>query len=301
MSDTENIPHPRVNPAQFSDPSNGRVVWSPAKTLWIGGMYAVAIVGGALTFSLANLALFLVTTAGVLCFGHSLGMHRRLIHASFDCPLWLEHAMVYLGTLVGLAGPISMIHIHDTRDWAQRQGDCHDYFAHRRPFLEDFYWQTCCSVELTHPPVPLLERRIANDRFYKWLERTWMWQQLPWAILFFAVGGIGAVVWGVAARVAVCVTGHWLIGYFAHRQGHRDWHVGGAGVQGYNIPLVSWLTFGECWHNNHHAFPGSAKLALEKGQSDPGWWVLMLFRRFGLVTNIKTPESLPPRPELHHL
>ena len=46
--------------------------------------------------------LFLVSTGVSVCLGHSLGMHRRLIHRAYDCPLWLERLFVYLGTLVGM-------------------------------------------------------------------------------------------------------------------------------------------------------------------------------------------------------
>jgi stearoyl-CoA desaturase (delta-9 desaturase) len=55
---------------------------------------------------------------------------------------------------------------------------------------------------------------------------------------------------------------------------------------------------GEAWHNNHHAFPSSARLGIRPGEIDPGWWVLMAMQRLGLAWNIKTPEMLPPRPNL---
>jgi len=55
---------------------------------------------------------------------------------------------------------------------------------------------------------------------------------------------------------------------------------------------------GENWHNNHHAFPGSAKLGLEPGQVDPGWWVLSGLKKVGLVSNLITPENLKARKEL---
>ena len=76
-------------------------------------------------------------------------------------------------------------------------------------------------------------------------------------------------------RVAASVTGHWLVGYFAHNRGPRSWHLEGAGVQGYNVPYCGLITMGEAWHNNHHAFPGSARLGLREGEIDPGWWVLL--------------------------
>src|SRR5688572_27832731 len=106
-----------------ADPVAGRVRWAPGKSLWIGGMTATALVAGPLTFAWDAFALFLATTAVTLCAGHSVGMHLRLIHGSFKCPLWLDYVLVYLGVLVGMAGPIGMTRIHDLRDWAQRQPD----------------------------------------------------------------------------------------------------------------------------------------------------------------------------------
>lgn len=87
---------------------------------------------------------------------------------------------------------------------------------------------------------------------YAWLERTWVLQQLPVALLLYARGGWGFVVWGVCARVTTGI-------------------------------------LGECWHNNHHTFPGSARLGLYKGEWDPGWWLLCGLRRLGLVWALPCP------------
>lgn len=224
------IDKPRFIESGNVDASTGRVSWVAKKSLCITGMYLGGLVAIVFYFSFFNFFVFLLSTAIVLCFGHSLGMHRRLIHNSFECPLWLEYILIYLGTLVGLGGPMTMVYTHDIRDWAQRKPHCHDYFAHRQSFFKDAWWQIHCDVELNHPPVFDLEDRIKKDQFYQLIERTTMLQQLPWAVLFYMIGGWGLVLWGVCARIAICITGHWLIGYFAHRYGHQDWHVEGAGV-----------------------------------------------------------------------
>jgi len=279
----------------------GQVSWSPVKSAWVSGMYMAAIIGGALTFNWSAFTLFLSFSAITLCLGHSLGMHRRFIHHSYECPKWLEYLFVHFGVLVGLAGPLGMMRTHDLRDWAQRQDRCHDYFGHQQPFLKDGFWQLHCEVDLAHPPTFRPETDVANDRVYRFMEKTWMLQQLPWALLFYAWGGWAFVIWGICVRVAVSVTGHWLIGYFAHNTGHRTWHVEGASVQGYNVAFAGLITMGESWHNNHHAFPGSALLGIEKGQVDPGWWVLKSLERLGLVWNLKLPADLPVRLELKEL
>jgi stearoyl-CoA desaturase (delta-9 desaturase) len=291
--------NPRIDrPGATADAFNGVVTPDPAKIFWIGSMVTFGTVGSALTFSLDAVVVFFVMTVVTLCLGHSLGMHRRFIHRSYDCPKWMEYLFVHLGVLVGLAGPFGMLRTHDLRDWAQRQERCHDYFAHGQTWYRDLYWQLLCSVRLRNPPELVMEAEIANDPVYGWMERTWMLQQLPWALLFFWLGGWSWVFWGVCARVSISVLGHWMIGYCAHNTGSRDWHVEGAAVQGYNVPWCALLTMGESWHNNHHAFPGSAKLGIGPGQWDPGWWVLSLLRKAGLVANLVSENDLQERGDL---
>lgn len=255
------------------------------------------IVAGTIWFSWSAVLVFVLISAVMLCLGHSLGMHRKLIHESFECPLWLERVFVYLGTLVGLGGPFGMMVMHDMRDWAQRQRACHPFLSHQSGIMRDFWWQLHCKLHLDHPPEYRVPQRIAQDRFYWFVEWSWMLQQLPLALVLFALGGVGWVAWGICGRVTVSVFGHWLIGYFAHNDGHRDWHVRGAAVQGFNIRGFGLLTFGECWHNNHHAFPSSARLG-HAGQMDPGWRVLKGLEWVGLVRNLNQPEDLAERAEL---
>ena len=277
---------------------DGQVMWEPIRSLWFSIMAVGAIVGGIVTFTWSAFALFVCSTAAVLLLGHSVGMHRKLIHNSFECPKWLEYLLVYFGVLVGLAGPLGLLRTHDLRDYAQRLPRCHDYLAHRRKPLLDFWWQIHCALHLKSPPSIKIEAGIEHDRTYQFLQRTWMLQQLPWALLFFAVGDWGFVFWGVCARVTAGIFGHWLIGYFAHNHGQMHHEVVGAAVQGHNVPYTALLTMGECWHNNHHAFPGSAKLGFQKGEWDPGWWLLLGLKRLGLVWELQTPETLPFRAEL---
>jgi stearoyl-CoA desaturase (delta-9 desaturase) len=283
------------------DACDGHVVWSPAKSIWFSLMAVTAVVGGVMTFSYDTVLVFVLTTVFTLCFGHSLGMHRRLIHQSYECPRWLEYFMVHLGVLVGLAGPRGMMKTHDMRDWAQRQSHCHDYFGHQQPWYIDVWWQLHCDLVLVNPPGFEPEKAFSGDRVYQWMEKTWMLQQLPWALLLLMIGGLPWVIWGICVRVTVSILGHWLIGFFAHNHGPRDWQVNGAAIQGHNVRFTALLTMGECWHNNHHAFPGSANMGLEPQQWDPGWWVLLGLRRLDLVSALKLPADLPARIELQRI
>ena len=101
-------------------------------------------------------------------------------------------------------------------------------------------------------------------------------------------------------RVSVC-TGHWLVGYFAHRQGGQSFVVDGAAAQGYSVALAGLDSMGEGWHNNHHAFPTWAKMGLHPGETDLGWWLIKSFEALGLAWDIKTPANLPSRRELRRL
>lgn len=92
-----------------TNPREGTVVWSPVKSLWFCGHALVAVIGGALTFSWDAAAFAGLLTVTTLCLGHSIGLHRLLIHRSFACPRWLEYLLVHLGTVVGMGGPLRML------------------------------------------------------------------------------------------------------------------------------------------------------------------------------------------------
>lgn len=276
----------------------GDVVWDPVKSLWFLSHLGLALVVAPWLCSWSSVAVFVLLTGVTLCFGHSLGMHRLLIHRSYECPRWLEYSWVYLGVLVGMAGPIGMLKQHDLRDWAQRQPRCHRYLRHGSSIWRDAWWQLNCSLQLQQPPHFEIEPRVSQSRFYRFLEATWLLHAMLPALPLYWFGGWSWLVWGLSVRIVVSVVGHWLIGYFAHNQGERTWRVDGAAVQGHNIRLAGFISMGEAWHNNHHAFPGSAMLGLYQDEPDPGWWVLNALHNLGVVHGVVLPEQLPPRHEL---
>ena len=218
----------RVRAAQIEAVCAGAVRYAPVKSIWTLGMFTGAIVGGSLTFTWSAVLLFVTTTIVVLLFGHSLGNHRKLVHDSFQCPKWLEYALVYCGVQVGLAGPIGLLRQHELRDYAQRLPQCHAYLRHGSSMVRDAWWQLNCELILQCEPTISIEARIAQDRFLQFLERTWMAQHLPWAVAFWLCGGWAFVFWGVCARVSAGVFGHWIIGYLAHNHGDIVREVRGA-------------------------------------------------------------------------
>jgi len=287
----------RIN-GSVANAVNGEVIWGPVKSIWNSGMILCALACAVPTATLGAVLAFLVSTYLSLLLGHSVGMHRRFIHRSYECKKWLERILVYIGVLVGVAGPFSILRVHDERDWAQRQSDCHDFFSHRRAPLVDLFWQLNCRFRFTSPPEFTIEPEFVHDPWYRFLEKTWMLQQLPVAIVCYVVGGWGWIVWCVAARISLSVVGHWTITYWCHNPGEQKWLVIGASVQASNLPGFGALTYGECWHNNHHAFPESARIGLEPGQTDPAARVIELFEKLRWAWNVGTPRAEHERDDL---
>jgi sn-1 stearoyl-lipid 9-desaturase len=266
-------------------------MWAPLKSLWINACLICFVVGAAFATSPSAIIVFVVFTYLSLLLGHSVGVHRKLIHRTYECPKALERFLVYLGVIVGMAGPFGLVRVHDLRDWAQREPECHDFFSHRKAFWKDALWQLNCKFQFDKPPRLNIEPAIAGDAFYKFLERTWILQQIPVALVLFWLGGWPWVVWGVFGRVFVSVAGHWTVTYLTHNPGPGRWVVPGAGVQASNLCGAGLITMGECWHNNHHAFPESARIGLAADERDPGWAVLRVLQWAGLAWNIGLPRA----------
>lgn len=280
----------RIRPGPDCSNLQGRVVFAPRKALWLAGHGTAGLAGIVLYPQLDALILFLVLTGATICAGHSVGMHRLLIHRSFSTPRPVEYLLVWMGVLVGMAGPYGMVVAHDMRDWHQRQASCPDHPAHRAGFWRDAWWQLCCEYRLDHPPRIEFEPDLRDSRFYRMVERSWMAQQLVIGLPLYLIGGWAWVLWGISLRVFVSLVGHWAVGHYAHTRGSQTWPAPEMSVQGYNLNGLSLLTFGENWHGNHHAFPRSAKLGLAPGQGDPGFLFIRLLRKLRLATDINLPD-----------
>lgn len=284
-----------------ADPCSGTVRIDWPKALWNSAML-VGSIAALFVATWQSVLMFLVLTYATLLVGHSVGMHRMMIHRTFKARPSVARALIYCGTLVGVSGPSGIIRIHDARDWAQREATCHDYFAHRAGFGQDLALNLFARFEFKHPPRITIEPGIANDPFYRFLDATWRWQQIPLAALLYWAGGLPFVLWGICARVFVSTAGHWSVTYVCHnpqlsRRPGR-WLVKEAGIQASNLPGMGLVTYGECWHNNHNAFPESARIGLEPGQVDPGWWVIRGLERLGLVYDVRLPRSEDARGDL---
>lgn len=117
----------------------GELKYDFPKSLWNLSFIFIACIFAPLTFTFSALLVFVILTYFSLLIGHSVGMHRMMIHRTFKTHLWVSRLLIYIGVLVGMSGPFGIIKIHDLRDWAQRKEICHDFFSHKANFFQDIW------------------------------------------------------------------------------------------------------------------------------------------------------------------
>ena len=126
--------------------------------------------------------------------------------------------------------------------------------------------------------------------------RYLLWVVLTFGIPFaigYAVGGtwaagIEGLVWGGLLRIFLYQHATFSVNSICHMFGRKDYV---ARDESRNNWVVALLVFGEGWHNNHHAFPASAKHGLDRFQIDVSWWVIRAMERLGLVWDVKKPDG----------
>ncbi|MBE9180968.1 fatty acid desaturase [Oculatella sp. LEGE 06141] len=258
---------------------------------WATVVFMVAIhLGACFAFLPSNFSwaavgwcLFLHWITGGL--GITLGWHRLLAHRSFQTPKWLEYFFVFCGTLSVQGGPIwwAGLHRHHHR-YSDQAVDHHDS-------SKGFWWS---HMEWMLREVPAEEdvarftKDIADDRFYLFLEKYFLPIQLVLALFLYALGGWPFIVWGVFVRLIVVYHTTWLVNSATHKFGYRSHE---SGDNSTNCWWVALLTYGEGWHNNHHAFQYSARHGLKWWEIDMTWMTIRFLQAIGLAWKVKLPEE----------
>ena len=136
-----------------------------------------------------------------MLFGHSIGMHRMMIHRSITTSKTTMRLLIYIGVFVGMASPYRILYIHDIRDWAQRFPQCHDFFSHRYLYICDIALQLCARFEFQDPPHFSVERDLADDPWIKHMDEYFYVHQIIIAIALYAMGGMSWLCWGMFVRI----------------------------------------------------------------------------------------------------
>jgi fatty-acid desaturase len=217
-------------------------------------------------------------------FGISLGYHRLHTHRGYRTPRWFEYCLALCGAMTLEGGPIFWVATHRIHHQKSDQpGDPHSprdgaFWAHMGWIL---------FGETRHDATRLMSKYapdLAKHRFYIWLN-DWHW--VPTVLLglvLLAVGGVSMVLWGICLRIVFGLHATWAVNSATHMFGSRRF---ATRDDSRNTWWVALLTFGEGWHNNHHAHPVSARHGLMWWEFDPSWLTLKLFRAIGLVWNLQ--------------
>jgi stearoyl-CoA desaturase (delta-9 desaturase) len=279
----------------------GEPVIAPAKGAnWGVILFMVAIHGLALVallpqfWSFTAVATLLVLYWTTACLGVTIGYHRLLTHRAFRVPRWLERFFATCGALSCQHGPIDWVGLHrHHHKFSDTEADHHD--SNRGFWWSHMGWMLQEVPALAS--VPRLTGDLAVDPYYRWLNRWFLVLQLPLAALLFWIGtatgagGWALVLWGIPLRLVVVYHVTWLVNSATHCWGAS---VHASGDRSRNNLWVALLTFGEGWHNNHHAYPHSARHGFGPGQIDLTWQHIRLMRALGLATHVRLPRAAAP-------
>jgi stearoyl-CoA desaturase (delta-9 desaturase) len=233
----------------------------------------------------------------VLAINVGIGMcyHRLLTHRGYHVPKWLEYIMAICATLSLEGGPIFWVSTHRVHhQLSDREGDPHTpreggWWAHAGWLL----WG-----EAMHSQAEALARYspdLSRDRFHVWLSKYHWLPIVASAVLLMAGGwlwggfmsGIAMVLWGVLLRVTLGLHATWLVNSATHMWGKQRFMTGDTSTNSFWVAI---LTFGEGWHNNHHAHPQSARHGLAWYEIDFNWMQIWLMEKVGLAWDVKLPK-----------
>ena len=227
-------------------------------------------------------AVLLYWVAGSL--GIGMGYHRLLTHRGYKVPKVVEYFLVTCGSLSLQGGPIEWTTTHRMHHaHTDRQGDPHTPREGR--WWSHVGWIVAGTAQKHERAV--MERYapdLLKDRFYVWLSRYYYVPLIVLALVLLALGGWGLMMWSVFLRVTLGLQATWLVNSATHLWGRRRFETG---EDSRNSWWVALLTFGEGWHNNHHAHPTSARHGLRWYEIDFNWWGIRVLQLLGLARAIK--------------
>jgi len=237
--------------------------------------------------------------------GICVGYHRLLTHRSFKCPKAVEYGLALLGSLCVEGGPIDWVaHHRQHHQYADKPEDPHSS-------RDGFWWSHVMWMMWTpdRESWQELKQRYAPDLlrvpFYRFLGNTYVWLSLLLAAGLYLIGGWPFVVWGMVVRLVLTYHCTFLVNSAAHTFGYKNFDLDDLST---NCWWAALLSYGEGWHNNHHAFPTSARHGLRPWELDLSYGFIRLLKTLGLAWDLRIPsiEKLkfdfskgPARPEPH--
>jgi fatty-acid desaturase len=223
--------------------------------------------------------------------GISLGYHRLHTHRSYQTPLALEYFFALCGAMTLEGGPIFWVATH--RIHHQKSDQAGDPHSPR----DGAWWAHVGWIlfgETNHNNTKMMSKYapdLAKHRFYVWLNNYHWLPTVVLAAVLFAIGGLPLMLWAVCVRIVVGLHATWLVNSATHLWGSRRFNTKDDSRNSWWVAL---LTFGEGWHNNHHAHPTSARHGLAWYEFDISWISLKLMKLVGIAKGVrvaKLPEN----------
>ena len=233
------------------------------------------------------------SAVALMCFLHwltasagiCLGYHRYLTHRSLEVPKWLGYTLVFIGTLAVENGPIKWVGQHRMHH-AGSDTDRDPHSAKKGFWWSHFIWMLNTHPDFDNPEyIKKYTKDLQDDRFYQFLDKYFVAVQVAFGFLLFAIGGAPFVVWGIFVRIVLVYQSTWLVNSASHMFGYKNFEL--EDDLSTNCWWVGVAAYGEGWHNNHHAFPQSARHGLRPMEIDATWILICLLRKLGLAKNIK--------------
>jgi len=227
--------------------------------------------------------------------GISMGYHRLHTHRSYKVPVALEYFFAICGTLTLEGGPIFWVATHRIHHQnSDGPGDPHSprdgaWWSHAGWLLKG---------ETKHNNTMLMSKYapdLAKHRFYVWLNSYHWLPVTVLALLLVALGGFPLFLWGICLRIVFGLHATWLVNSATHMWGQRRFATRDDSRNNWWVAL---LTFGEGWHNNHHAHPTSARHGLAWYEFDVSWIQIKILKLFGIAKSIhvaKVSSAIPER------
>ena len=264
-----------------------------SKVSWVTTLVLVIFHIGAIAalfnFSWTMLAITAVLYWMAIGFGIGMGYHRLLTHRSYKVPRFFEYFLAVCGTLTLEGGPIFWVATHRVHhQHSDQEGDPHSP-------TEGGFWAHMGWImfgEAKHNDTQAMARYapdLGKDGFYVWLNEYHYVPLVVLGLILLAFGGWPMVYWGIFLRVVVGLHATWLVNSATHMWGARRFMTKD---QSRNNWWVAILTFGEGWHNNHHAHPTSARHGLAWYELDITWIQISFLQRLGFARNVKV-AALP--------
>jgi stearoyl-CoA desaturase (delta-9 desaturase) len=247
------------------------------------------------TFSWQNFAALIIGNWIVGSLGVGLGWHRLLTHRSFSVPKWLEYTLTVIGTMSVQDSPDKWVATHRIHHaFTETEKDPHS----TRP---GFWWAQIGWIAwgtAQDHDAATLKRYVPDlfkDKGQVLISRFYYVPIIISAAVLFAIGGWSMVIWGVFGRVVLGWHTTWFVNSLSHIYGKRPNDTGDDSTNNWFVAL---LTFGEGWHNNHHAFPTSARHGLKWYQFDMNWIAIRIFEKLGWAKQIRVISAEKPSAEL---